>query len=94
MSQGVEIFGTIQVRGARENNLTSFTSTARRSRSTHRGVKINSGYEGVIPKFKRLYLSKDAEKMAAKPRGWAEPDEQMPGSWPKSEAWTGVTLAT
>ena len=29
------------------------------------GVKINSGYEGVIPKFKRLYLSKDAEKMAA-----------------------------
>ena len=29
------------------------------------GVKINSGYEGVIPKFKRLYLSKDQEKLAA-----------------------------
>ena len=29
------------------------------------GQKINSGYEGVIPKFKRLYLSKDADKLAA-----------------------------
>jgi excinuclease UvrABC ATPase subunit len=29
------------------------------------GVKINSGYEGVIPKFKRLYLNKDAEKLPA-----------------------------
>ena len=29
------------------------------------GIKINSGYEGVIPKFKRLYLSKDAEKLPA-----------------------------
>lgn len=29
------------------------------------GIKTNSGYEGVIPKFKRLYLSKDAEKLPA-----------------------------
>ena len=29
------------------------------------GVKINSGYEGVIPKFKRLYLTKSAEKLPA-----------------------------
>ncbi len=28
------------------------------------GVKISSGYEGVVPKFKRLYLSKDAKEMA------------------------------
>ena len=28
------------------------------------GQKINSGYEGLIPKFKRLYLGKDAEQMA------------------------------
>jgi excinuclease UvrABC ATPase subunit len=28
------------------------------------GKTINSGYEGLIPKFKRLYLGKDAEKMA------------------------------
>ncbi len=29
------------------------------------GLKINSGYEGVVPKFKRLYLTKDAEKLPA-----------------------------
>jgi excinuclease UvrABC ATPase subunit len=28
------------------------------------GKKINSGYEGLIPKFKRLYLGQDAETMA------------------------------
>lgn len=28
------------------------------------GQKITSGYQGLLPKFKRLYLSKDAEKMA------------------------------
>lgn len=28
------------------------------------GKKISSGYDGLIPKFKRLYLSKDAEKIA------------------------------
>ena len=29
------------------------------------GQKFSSGYDGLIPKFKRLYLSKDAEKMPA-----------------------------
>jgi excinuclease UvrABC ATPase subunit len=32
------------------------------------GQKFSSGYDGVIPKFKRLYLSKDAEKMPAQLR--------------------------
>jgi excinuclease UvrABC ATPase subunit len=43
------------------------------------GVKINSGYEGVIPKFKRLYLSKDAEKLPANLR---EPFERIVTSGP------------
>ncbi|MEP6730950.1 MAG: excinuclease ABC subunit UvrA [bacterium] len=29
------------------------------------GIKITSGYEGVVPKFRRLYLSKNAEKLPA-----------------------------
>ncbi|HEY4050116.1 MAG TPA: excinuclease ABC subunit UvrA, partial [Acidobacteriaceae bacterium] len=29
------------------------------------GQKFSSGYDGLIPKFKRLYLGKDAEKMPA-----------------------------
>jgi excinuclease UvrABC ATPase subunit len=28
------------------------------------GVKINSGYEGLLPKFKRLYLSRGAKELA------------------------------
>jgi excinuclease UvrABC ATPase subunit len=43
------------------------------------GLKINSGYEGVIPKFKRLYLSKEAEKLPANLR---EPFERIVTSGP------------
>jgi excinuclease UvrABC ATPase subunit len=32
------------------------------------GAPVNSTYEGLIPKFKRLYLAKDAEQMAPKLR--------------------------
>jgi excinuclease UvrABC ATPase subunit len=38
------------------------------------GQKFSSGYDGLIPKFKRLYLSKDAEKMPAHLR---EPFEKV-----------------
>jgi excinuclease UvrABC ATPase subunit len=36
------------------------------------GKKINSGYEGLLPKFKRLYLAKDAGEMAPHLRPWLE----------------------
>ena len=34
-------------------------------KTNKQGQTFSSGYDGLIPKFKRLYLSKDAEKMAA-----------------------------
>ena len=36
------------------------------------GAPVNSTYEGLIPKFKRLYLSKDTEQMAPKLRAEVE----------------------
>jgi excinuclease UvrABC ATPase subunit len=36
------------------------------------GQKFSSGYEGLIPKFKRLYLSKDATELAPHLRPWFE----------------------
>jgi excinuclease UvrABC ATPase subunit len=53
------------------------------------GQKINSGYEGVVPKFKRLYLSKDAEKMAANLR---EPFERIVTTGP-CDACGGTRLS-
>ena len=34
-------------------------------KTNKQGQTFSSGYDGLIPKFKRLYLSKDAEKMPA-----------------------------
>ncbi len=43
-------------------------------KTNKQGQRFSSGYDGLIPKFKRLYLAKDAEKMPAHLR---EPFEEI-----------------
>ena len=52
----------------KRSGTTFFIATTRRSRSTRHGQKFSSGFDALIPKFKRLYLTKGAEQMPARLR--------------------------